>query len=154
MTSEPATTNQSKKTTVYHGCATWNIEKLLTGESSRFMGLFVTKTYQLAGRYANSQAAHEVMPIFAKLEECAAIVELETSDEIIWHERETATSLDVTEAIIEKWSVKSVTLKRPTYRGSNQHAIIDRISKKVKVVEIKDQDSIPAVRAYFAKLSK
>jgi hypothetical protein len=121
---------------VYHGCASWNVEKLISGKSAR-LSLFVTDTVEHAARYANAQATEEVSAKFQDLKSWACIVELETEDPIEWSRRSNNhNTLDTCETTIRHWQVKSVTVKRGTYAYDNQHAVIDRIAAQVKVIEL------------------
>lgn len=108
-------------TTVYHGTRISNIKKLMSGVAS-FPGLYVTENEALAARYANAQATGIVSAEFGPLAEHAAVVTLETNQEVDWRRRAHAhTSLDVCEATIKTWRIVAIEVAECSYRNCTCH---------------------------------
>lgn len=96
-------------TTVYHGATTYNLHTLLSGQSNRGFGLYVTDTADRAQLYADAQATHEVQTVIRRAPS-SAVVELETTEDVRWNRRpDTHTSLDKCEATIKTWQVVHIT---------------------------------------------
>jgi len=132
-------------TTVFHGTANTNIKKFLQKRSRQTSYrmdkiLFVTDTPERAARYANAQATGMVKVDVFELGVGAAIIELETSEEIKWYRRsENHSSLDQCEATIETFEIVSITINPDPYWNSKTNrveipALIAEFGDKIKLV--------------------
>jgi hypothetical protein len=117
---------------VYHGRAIQirhkgkSIERLMSGVSTVFGGLYVTEDAAKATRYANAQTTGSVSKEYHELAEGAAIIELETSEEITWRRRPAShASLDECEASINSWTVSRIIVRRTIYKNTSSNRIID-----------------------------
>lgn len=77
----------------YHGTTIFEIEKIVSGKSSVFPGLYITNTVQKAMQYANSRATGIVKNNYKELVKNAVIAELETEEDLNRRRRKKATVL-------------------------------------------------------------
>lgn len=111
--------------TVFHGTAVWNIPALLSGKSRDWSGLYVTESADLAQRYADAQATQEVSSE-ARHAVSSAVVEMNTSDTVVWRRRaENHNTLDVCEAVIKTWSVRYVTVYTTSFNLKSSSIKVD-----------------------------
>ena len=130
---------------VYHGTIISNLQKLLSGVSQEYPGLYVTDTYDRAKRYANAQAEGIVNPAFNSLKPGAVLVELETEESIAWRRRpDDHDTLDQCEDTITTWNVKRIIFCRYEYQNTmiqinnkyvNANEYIDSLTTRYTVTE-------------------
>lgn len=119
----------------YHGCRIENVKKLENGKTDNIFGLYVTDRFELAARYANTQATKTICEeITAELNPLAAVIELETEEEINYNRREAShNTLDICEAKIKTWTIFKITVKKSDYCNSYGNKVIEQLSKKYNV---------------------
>lgn len=112
-------------TTVYHGTSIHNLSKLRSGKSVDWYGLYVTDTAERATRYANAQATRTVDAQATTLAPHAAVVVMETDENIIWRRRDdNHHTLDTCETVIKTWRIVDMIAVECDYAPCTCHKAI------------------------------
>jgi len=117
--------------TAFHGTAIGFVAGLLAGKANNPIGLFVTERADLAQRYADAVASHEVSTEVRRVKS-SAVIELETEEVIDWKRRaDSHRTLDLCEATIKTWQIAHVTIYTTEYEIG--HSVVRVDSKYIKI---------------------
>lgn len=120
---------------VYHGTTTWKMQSLLSGDFSRWPGLFVTDTRERAARYANSQAQQEVTQQTFPLAPCAVVVAIEVKEQVKWLRRpESHSTLDICEAIIQRGRIVEMWIGQPGRLSFTEQKHVEEAQKQLQTI--------------------
>src|SRR5437763_8878929 len=104
------------------------MNKLVSGDFTAQLGLYVTESFALAARYANSQADRAVHAETHLWRRCAVVVEIETDEAVRWQRRSADhATLDVCEALIRRGRVVALAIVAPDRLSYQEQRNIEQV---------------------------
>lgn len=119
----------------FHGSSISNLIGLLSANPET---IYVTDTAERAARYANAQATGRVSKEFSALAENAALLEIETANDVKFITRPAEhNTLDDSEARVTGWRIVRVTLRKSVfphtlYGGRGNRMSADDLERKLR----------------------